>query len=976
MAKNSDTNNENISNRIESFSNTSKYDKKDIDAIKNRGSNTAEYGTSFRKRNEEEESKPANRKNELGEKEKLEKDDGLKENKKEEKKDLGSSLKDKVTDSIKAKSPIAKAKQIILKAKLIGTLCIIGLAIGLVVIVVGYLMDTYGAFVNAITTFFGISETDPKEGISVEDSTSLFQSDDYLYNKETGEVMDSEELVTYLKENNSCNNVTFWTKIGDFFKFSTGTAGVCEYLRYIETEITKIENANENLNLDRSLIISTIFYGYGAQANYSEMDDPSTATVVYASNFYESLNDALKNGTLTKDDINNFIKYSYMDTTYTTYEWTIKTSGSQGSGREDDPKSDLPTSVKGICTSNEIKNVKYNLKKWNVFMRFGTDAADIYESETIEQLQESGSSNECKGTMSNEELIQELKSYAEAAYGTTSGMSFSLDSSVNSAASDVADEPIEDLKLFEQAASTEGHDVDKFDSYYRLDSSKKKVESSEMVWVEFDYKNGYLYKRFPAFEQAINNNGINIEYFEQTTPKIAETIRTYIVGKKPYLNDILLLKDMDNMTLKNANTEGSVIVGANCVNYLSAAPDAINVTVKSCDGVVLGTYSMKEYITGVAFREVSNKEDDYVKAEMVAAMSFLLKQSNNNTKGNSVTIRSGNCAQAFCPMSVGCHGEKSGIDCGGFKCTSYIPGPPYGTSPASSSLISTYESYYEETKDFIITAGDDENIYNVHYYSSTQNEWYAKASSGMSFTQIIQETYPEATLIQCLNSGSTGTSTSGLLNSSTSLSSSNKTEKYPNTAPDLGDIKGFSYSRNSDSNDININPTWTEKYITDVETNCEEANWNERYSVNISVKDNYEKAFASVCNILKNGIKISSGETCKYNISDLSTGSTFYPKETTSGSVSDTSYGITQDWNYNKSYSINGKIYTPYSSTSTLSDYLDFVNALGGNEESCGNVNYILYKYAYKDAGFVWGGNNGRDGNSGKYNGMHYRINY
>ena len=83
--------------------------------------------------------------------------------------------------------------------------------------------------------------------------------------------------------------------------------------------------------------------------------------------------------------------------------------------------------------------------------------------------------------------------------------------------------------------------------------------------------------------------------------------------------------------------------------------------------------------------------------------------------------------------------------------------------------------------------------------------------------------------------------------------------------------------------------------------------------------------------------------------------------------------GITQDWNYNKKITIGNKTYQPYSSNRDAIEYQSFVNALGG-EENCENINYILYEYAYKEAGFEWGGNWGRKVNNGTYNGMHFYV--
>ena len=101
-----------------------------------------------------------------------------------------------------------------------------------------------------------------------------------------------------------------------------------------------------------------------------------------------------------------------------------------------------------------------------------------------------------------------------------------------------------------------------------------------------------------------------------------------------------------------------------------------------------------------------------------------------------------------------------------------------------------------------------------------------------------------------------------------------------------------------------------------------------------------------------------------YSLSDLSGGGTFNEVKTTSGSIGLEAYGLTQDWNYSKSQ-YNGNLDT----------YNEFINSIGG-EENCENVNYILYKYAYEPAGFNWGGNYQRKGNSGTFNPKRFEIKY
>jgi hypothetical protein len=320
-------------------------------------------------------------------------------------------------------------------------------------------------------------------------------------------------------------------------------------------------------------------------------------------------------------------------------------------------------------------------------------------------------------------------------------------------------------------------------------------------------------------------------------------------------------------------------------------------------------------------------------------------------------------------MTKGCHGQTANLNCGGFKCTSYIPGPPTNTPVASASLIATYKAYYNEQKDLLVRNKTTGQVANTSYVSTVQNKWKDMALQGMNYTQIVQEYYgPDYEVVQC----STYETESHEISPEQSQEVGNGiTPDYKKIAPDKGKFYGYSYNDKS-KQEIEINPVWINANITPVNSNCSEANWNETYQVNTQAVDNYKTAFKNVCNILTNGVTLTNGTTCKYTINDLQGGETFAQRKTLSGSINDISYGIVQDWNYYKEYVIKGKVYKPYGSERNVKEYNEFVKALG-NEEECTNINYILYKYAYKDAGFEWGG---KDKNSSTFNPMHFYVKY
>ena len=448
----------------------------------------------------------------------------------------------------------------------------------------------------------------------------------------------------------------------------------------------------------------------------------------------------------------------------------------------------------------------------------------------------------------------------------------------------------------------------------------------------------------------------NLEYDEIFTPKEIETIIQEIVDRKSDLNSVLLFEDTDENDVSYQNNLSSVVKGGYCGNYLKTNLEDITVRLTDCNGLFLANVPFDEYIVGVANSEVSDSNDNYVLSQMVAAISYALRRHNNYTKGTVIDMRSGTCDQSYCSIKLGCisRQDPQGI--------SYLIGGDRKKGTAERQA--KYMALYEKASDYLLIQND--KIFSAHYSSDIQNQWYKKATSGMSFAQIIKETYEGegAELVKCSEldkKDEESISSSGTL----------ATTDYPSVAPKVGKYPGFSYNDEPDGRDITINPEWINENITIINSNCSEAGWNKNYDVNTNAVSNFEKAFSSICNILKNGVTLSNGKTCKYTVNDLGNGGTFVQRTQNSGGFSLHAYGLAQDWNYDRTYTIKGNQYQPYGSNRDIEEYQRFVNAIGG-EENCENINYILYKYAYKDAGFNWGGTW-----TGKtFDGMHFEIKY
>lgn len=931
------------------FSRDMKPNAEDVKALQNRGTNKADFGASFSRRNDEEKVKTKrSRTSDLEEKEGLEEKKENKEKSKDNKKNNNFSVGDIAKQTIIAKSPIGKLKAKILKLKI--TLIIIGIVASamLIFMMIFFYISAWETFLNGVSTYFGIPEISTEENMT--DPDGLFDNYEYMINPDTGEYYSMDELVMMFKEDGTCTKVTFWNKIGDWFDGLDGYFGdPCSYLRYIETEITKLEKTYDGLMMDRALIISTIFYGYGTQANYSQyIDTEGIGDVLSGSEHYKTLVDLLKDGKITTDDLDKIIINTVANTTFTYYTWSI----------EDVYNKDTNTTKKiGFCHAKEVEDVKYSLLKWKIFMRFGGEkykdydktVAEIWEQEMSYKKQWDATSEECNGTIP---------------LGQLAGLVDELDASVGIAHKELEHGEIPDIELFEQAATTTGTQKDIFKDYIR-------EKGQNPVHIVFDYKDGFTYNDFPRYKESMNDSNIRLEYDEATTPKEIENNIEYMVEKKTVLNTILLFVDQDDPMRYRGSYDGysSVITGAYCGDMLTAPVDDIMVKVTDCDGNLINIVDMENYITGVAYREVSHADDDYVKAQMLASISYALNRRSNYAKGTLITMKSGNCDQAYCDMSKGCKSQTSNLDCGGFKCTSYVPGEPKETPAASSSLIATYQSYYNEVKDLLVIDKTTGKVANTSYVSTAQNSWREKALAGMNYTQILQEHYGENfEIVQC----STYEMDSHEIQTTEVEEVGNGiTPDYKMIAPDKGKFYGYSYNDKT-KQEIEINPVWVNANITTVNSNCASANWNKDYQVNTQAVDNYKKAFKNICDILTNGVTLSNGITCNYTINDLQGGETFAQRKSINGVPNDISYGIVQDWNYYKEYVINGKTYKPYSNERNVEEYNEFVKALG-NEEHCKNINYILYKYAYKNAGFMW---DGSSKNASTFNPMHFYVKY
>lgn len=184
--------------------------------------------------------------------------------------------------------------------------------------------------------------------------------------------------------------------------------------------------------------------------------------------------------------------------------------------------------------------------------------------------------------------------------------------------------------------------------------------------------------------------------------------------------------------------------------------------------------------------------------------------------------------------------------------------------------------------------------------------------------------------------------------------------------PTNGKFEGFAFIMEDETGRsmAEISPKTMAKKVS---VECSDGTVYTKY-VHEKVVSNYEAALKQICKLQTtgiNGIKIDK----KY----LQVNGTWVKRTNSARTIcSPHSYATAIDINYSLVITVNGVDYKPYSGQGkkTKQNYDKFVEALGGVEDHRLNVNYILWKYAFKPNGFSWGGN----WSDGAFDPMHYEI--
>lgn len=796
-----------------------KKDQADIDAIKNRGKNESTDINGRKKKNSDDsENKGLEKKDGLDEKEGKEKDkkdsDSTDKKTSSEKKSDSSSEEKGGFFSKKKREIIRKAKLYLIIAAIALGIFLIFFLIAFFVMVYDSFTSSITSFFGVSEN--GTVECKDGQTEGCEDD-GLFS--DYKYQfvtkscnvkkynsscecnpeKEECVSLDSDDLVNVLLSDESCKIGSSWFEFWDNVKsYFTGNkfSGICELLRYIRGNIEDYQN-KFNIKLDEGMIVANIFYGYAEQEQYKNyLNNVQNADITSATDHYSVLIDIIENGKITREDVDRIIQNTIYEEVYPYWNWIITT----------DENGDRH----GECVLNKHENYKYSSFKWKLFIRWGDEIDSDYNGNNRNEFSTAGhmgvnkligtgklldrkspglsnseitsiygsgwvydmnmnyaytsTDEQCNGTYTAAELqsMYDLAEKPKGVEGKTGSKTFFDDREITGTVSTSHyNQKIEDVNT---------NKVDTFTSatvkYF------KKDKTLATYTINYDYRDGFAYINFPYYKQAIDNEDIDIKYDNIVTNKAIEHVLLEIMDRKKELNEILLKQDLDNSKYgENGHwdgdgdyeegivpgTEGVVTTNANCKPYLSADISTINVALTDCDGNSLGTVGFKDYIIGVTRGEIDNyKNKNYAMTAMIAEASYALNRRGNNKKGTTITMKSGNCDQVFSSPAKGSHAKQAQLNCGGFKCTSYLIGPnssgKYYKGPLSTEDYNGFSAIYDEASQYLLVEGD--NIKAAGYVSTTQNKWETMAKNGSNFAEILKSTYPNADLLKCYDESS------------------------------------------------------------------------------------------------------------------------------------------------------------------------------------------------------------------------------
>ena len=796
---------------ISGINEVKKHSQTDIDAIKNRTGKNEGIGRQFDDEHPKQKSSKLSsleKKDELDEKSTNEKID-----KKEKENPKKTSLKKSTNNEgapVEAKGFKKFFKNLPLKIKLIA----LGAAAFIAVFIFLYFLLAFNSFTNSISVFFGIKEAELEGDEKTSNQLFLYTDNGPVVNGKDLTELSWEELVIALKDENVCGIGNALEEVKDaLFGFFSGGEfrDACHLIRYIRGTIDEFETKYKDyeLYMDVGLILGSVFFGYDQQAMYDWYEDPSNEEVVSAGNHYATLENIVKaknskgEPLLTKEEVMRIIRSTIFEEVYPNFIFAYDTPEDENGKKY----------IVGYCNQNNNQFYYNSLTKWEIFMRYNDDEQDN-ENDSQNLFGMSGymkSGNKKVLHMDPLRGVNQFLSLTGAGfvYDTNMNLSFeSTDVPCNgslektefeeflmticddcsySKADDSFDNAynfftnrgikgIIDTKLYTQhiedpdlPGKDEFKSVPRRYSYWTGSKASSKLEPAN-ARAEFNYLKGFAYRNFPGFEEADNDPNLpNFNKDETWTPKKIETILEETKQRKEEFNEILDFNEngrptrlFNGMYYVNAYGEPVLVPSESfypkTLHYCEFIYDGrttlsnqhlanLSVNLADCEDRKIGTTSFKDYILGVTYGEIviSTADDDLILTQMISSISKALSRRTNESKIESGTIsmRSGSCDQNWCDVYNGCI-KRTGSS--GYE--SSIPGNGKHP-PLSKSTIERLNNLYETASQYILLDKNG-NIYEPEYRTSTHKKWEEMANQGMSYIDILSQTYSGAIPIDCV----------------------------------------------------------------------------------------------------------------------------------------------------------------------------------------------------------------------------------
>lgn len=793
---------------ISGINEAKKHSQTDIDAIKNRTGKNEGIGRKFDdEQPKQKSSKPSllEKKDELDKKNTNEKID--KKEKENPKKTPFKKSKNNEGAPVEAKGFKKFFKNLPLKIKLIA----LGAAAFLAVFIFLYFILAFNSITNSVSVFFGIKEAEMEGDKQSPNQLFLYTDNGPVINGKDLTELSWPELIDALKEESVCGRGGIGNIIDSIYEFLSGGEfrDACHLIRYIRGTVEDFEKKYPELKMDVGLILGSVFFGFDQQAMYDWYEDPSNEDVVSAGNHFATLENIVnaKNSKgepiLTADDVMRIIKSTIFEEVYPNFIFNYSIEKDE-LGRK---------YIVGYCNQKNNQFYYNSLTKWEIFMRYNDDEQDnpkdrnplfgmsgymrmknkkvlhmnklstndqflsltgagfVYD--TNMNLSFESTDVPCNGSLEKSEFKEFLMticddcSYSEVDQTFDKAYNFFTDRGIKG---------IIDTKLYTQhiedpdlPGKDEFKSVPRRYSYWTGSKASSKLEPAN-ARAEFDYLKGFAYRNFPGFEEADNDPNLpNFNKDETWTPKKIETILEETKQRKEEFNEILYVDEngrptrlFSGMYYVNAYGEPVLVPSESfypkTLYYCEYIYDDrtttsneqlanLSVNLTDCEGNKLGTTSFKDYILGVTYGEIviNGADDDLILTQMVASMSYALsrRSNENNIQSGTISMKSGSCDQNWCDVYNGCV-RRTGDS--GYQ--SSIPGN--GDRPAlSSSTIDRLNNLYETASQYLLldSKGD---IYSAGYTTSRHEKWEEMANQGMSFIDILSQTYSGAIPIDCV----------------------------------------------------------------------------------------------------------------------------------------------------------------------------------------------------------------------------------